>query len=359
MASLLGFVTRNWKLKLAALGLAVLLWITVTADQLAVQWMMVPVEVELRDPNHRMVQGPRPAEVQVRISGPRREFWDLGMNRPQLRLVLTDVQEGSHQFPLDPQQVQIPRRVARGLTPIDVSPSRVTLTFEQIATAAVPVQVEVGSQPNEEYALVDTLQVQPATVTVTGAGRLVTAVAAVRTEPVDLATEAGPFERRVAIDTAGLAGLEVTPLEVLVVGRVERAVQQVLPDVPVQAPPGVLVVPGAVDVRVWGAESVLRTISADALRVVVPPESIPADVTAGGATAPLRVDRLPAGVRATPEPRYVRVLAAPSPPDPGLQPGPALPVPGPAAPPAPPGEPGEPPASPPDTLPPDATPGSR
>jgi hypothetical protein len=340
--SLLGLITHNWKLKLSAFALAILLWLTVTADQVAIRWLMVPVEVELRDPNHQLLDGPQPREVQVRISGPRREFWDLGLNRPQLRLVLRDVEAGTHSYPLEPQLVQIPRRVARGLTPIDVAPGRVTLTFQRVATATVPLRVEVGTPPRDGYAIVDTLQAQPVTVTISGPAERVQAVQAVRTQALNLAREEGVFQQTVSIDTTGLGGLRLSHSQAIVSGRIEPAVQQLVVEVPVQSPPGVLVVPGAVDVQLWGAESTVRRLSAAGLRVVIPPGSIPASVPAGGVSAPVRVEPLPPGVRAVAEPRMVRVLAAPELPLPQVQPPTLLP-PGTPRPPAEPGEPEDPP----------------
>jgi hypothetical protein len=312
--AILGFFTHHWKLKLAAFALAMLLWITVTADQLAVRWLSVPVEIEMRNDQFQLVQGPIPEEIQVRISGPRREFWDLGVNRPHLRLVIDNITEGTQSFAVDPQQVQIPRRVARGLTAIDVSPARVTLTARRVATANVPVQLQVGEPLRGDYAFADTLQVEPATIRVRGPQERLANLQSVRTLPLDLSGETGAFQRTVPIDTVGLSGLDLSARHVTVSGRVEPAVQQVIVDVPVRSPAGVLVVPGAVEVHLWGAESVVRAMSATGIRVTVPPESIPADVGPGGTTAPLRVDQLPPGVRAVAEPRIVRILAAPTPP---------------------------------------------
>lgn len=314
MRSLLALFTHNWKLKLAAFGLAVLLWTTVTADQIAVRWLEVPVEVELRDDEYRLLQGPTPNQVQVRISGPRREFWDLGINRPSLRLVLAAAQEGTQSYPLDPQQVQIPRRVARGLTPVEVSPARVTLAFVRVADATVPVRLAMGDPLPDEYAFIDTPRVEPAMVLIRGPRERVAAVGAVQTRPVDFSREDGAFQRSVRIDTAGLAGLELSTREVTVTGRAERAVQLVITDVPIQSPSGVVVVPGAVDVQVWGAESVVRGLGSGSLRVVVPPETIGGEVGSDGRTVPLRIEGLPVGVRATAEPRVVRLLPAPEPP---------------------------------------------
>jgi hypothetical protein len=311
--SILGFVTHNWKLKLAAFALAMLLWVTVTADQIAIRWLLVPIAVDVQDPNFQVIEGPIPAEVQVRISGPRREFWDLGMNRPQLRLELANLQEGTHTFTLDPQQVQIPRRAARGLTPIDVRPARVTLSLQRAATVQVPVSLQIAAGPQPEFALVDSLRVVPALIRVTGPLARVNTVAGIRTHPIDLSQAEGDFERTVPLDTVGLAGLVVSTREVTVSGRIERALQRVIPDVPVAAPAGVLVVPGAVTVELRGAESVVRGMTAASLRAVVPPESVPTAITEGGTDAVVRIERLPPGVSAVAEPSRVRVLGLPSP----------------------------------------------
>jgi len=341
VSSILGFFTYNWKLKLSAFGLALLLWITVTADQLAVRWLAVPVDVEVRSEEFQLIQGPVPGEIQVRISGPRREFWDLGINRPHIRLVVEDVREGTQSYALDPQQVQIPRRVARGLSAVDVSPGRVTLSFQRVASATVPVRLQLGAALSGDLAMVDTLQAEPSSVRIRGPQERIANIQFVRTEPVDLSGVTGAFQRTIPLDTTGISGLELSHRQITVSGRIERAVQQVIRDVPVQSPPGVLVVPGSVDVQLWGAESVIGRMGAGAIRVTVPPESIPSEVGEGGRQAPLRVDQLPPGVRAVPDPRIVRVLAAPEPPAaPAIEPQlPAVPPPPAATPPdtAPPG----------------------
>jgi hypothetical protein len=320
--SLLGIVTYNWKLKLAAFGLAMLLWITVTADQTAVRWLPVTVDLDVREVGLRVVDGPVPAEVEVRVSGPRREFWDLAVNRPRVRLVIRNASEGSVRFRVDPQSVEIPRGAVRGLTATDVRPSTVTVMLEQVTTASVPVQVQVRDGPREGYAWVDTLEVRPGAVQVAGPADRVAEVRRLVTEPIDLGRETGTFERTVPIDTTGLGGLELSTTRVQVRGRFDRAIQVVIPNVPVQAPQGVLVVPGSVTVQVTGAESVVRRMTAASVRLSIPPEAIPPQVPTGGTTAVVRVEQAPQGIRLTVEPRIVRILAAPEVPTiTGPQPG--------------------------------------
>jgi hypothetical protein len=309
--SLLRLLIHNWKLKLAAFALGMLLWITVSADQDTRRLLRLPVVVEVRDPEFELLDGPTPAEIDVVFAGPWRELFDLGINRPPVNLVVGSIREGVQDVTIEPQFIEVPPR--RGISIVDVRPSTVRLTFQRLASAEVPVQLRVRSALRPDLALVDTLEAVPPRVRIFGPAARVRAVEAIATRPFGLPDEPGAFERRVPIDTTGLSELRLSSSEVVVTGRIERAVDAVLNGVPVQAPEGVLVLPGGVDVQLHGAESVVRALRPADVRVVVPPESIPAQLPAGGVMVPLRVQQLPAGVQAQPEPRAVRVTAAPPP----------------------------------------------
>jgi hypothetical protein len=307
--ALLGIIIRNWKLKLSAFALAMLLWITVSADQITARWLPVPVEIEIRDANHQLVAGPAPEDVEVRFSGPGRELWELAITRPPIRLIVRDASEGVQEFTLEPAQVQIPR--GRLITAVDVRPATIQLAFQRLASAQVPVQVQVRNGPGPEFMLVGSLRVQPTQVRVSGLATRVNVVDAVVTRPIDLSGEVGPFERRVALDTTGLSGLKLSTAEVVISGQIDRVAERIIPGMPVQAPPGTLVIPGSVELTVRGGESVLGALDRNALQVVIPAELVPARIPPLGTEVPLRVGGLPAGVQVVAEPRTIRLITAP------------------------------------------------
>lgn len=309
MRSLLGIIVQNWQLKLAAFALAVLLWITVSADQIAVRWLPVPVEVDVRDAEHALVRGPTPEEVEVRFSGPGRELWELAISRPPVRLVVRDASEGVQEFTLEPGQVQIPR--GRLITAVDVRPATVQLAFQRLASAQVPVQLQVGDGLGPELTLVDSVRVEPARIRVSGSAARVNAVDAVVTRPVDLPDDVGAFERRVALDTTGMSELRFSTTEVVISGQIDRAVERVIAGVPVRAPPGTLAIPSSVDLTVRGPESMVGALNPEALRVVVPAELVPARIPPLGTEVPVRVEGHPTRAEAVPEPRTVRLITAP------------------------------------------------
>jgi YbbR domain-containing protein len=309
MASLLSRLTNNWRLKLAAVALAVLLWVVLSADQITSQWLPVPVEVQVRDPGYELTDGPIPDQVDVRFSGPRQRLWELAVDRPSLVLRVADV--GDNQvFILEPSMVRIPSGLT-GVAAQDVRPSSIRLAFARIETRDVPVALQVSRGPREAHVLADTLRVQPSRIRVTGPAQRVGAIDVVNTRPLDLSREDSVFTRSVALDTTGLSGLQLSTSEVQVSGRVDPLAGRVITGVPVVAPGGASVVPNEVQVHLHGPESVVQGLNAARLRVSIPPDAIPAQIPFTGVVLPVRAESVPAGIEVRVVPETVRVMPAP------------------------------------------------
>jgi len=124
---LLRRATAHWKLKLAALALAVLLWVVFTAEQVTTQWIPVPVEAVVRDPGYVLVGQPDPAVVRVRFRGPGRELWEVALRPPALVLPVRDV-GAARSFVVEASMVDVPERVRAVAT--DVRPAVVRLDLQ-------------------------------------------------------------------------------------------------------------------------------------------------------------------------------------------------------------------------------------
>lgn len=319
-------LAENWKLKLAALALAVLLWSVVSAEQVTTQWLPIPVEVQVLDPSQVLVEGPEPPEVSVRFAGPGRELWELALNRPVLTLPVTEVGNGRI-YVLEPQMVRLPSGLSA--TALDVRPGTVRLSFQPIATREVPVRVQVGTASMRRWVLADSLEVAPTTVRVSGPAEVVDAIEGVRTRPITIATEDSVFALRVALDTADLEGVRLSVGQVRVSGRVDRRVERTVDRVPVVPPAGTAVSPAQGTVVVQGAEPLVTAMDGALLRLGVPPDSLPPVLGPEGVELPLVVRGLPPGVRAAVDPARVRVLPAGLP-APDTAPAPGEPPPEPA-----------------------------
>lgn len=310
-------ITQNWQLKVAALALAVLLWVVVSAEQVTTQWIPVPVRVAPRNPEYVVTGGPIPLEVEVRFAGPGRELWELAIDRPVLVLPLNEVDEENQVFVLDPRMVRIPNGLS--VTPLDVRPSSVRVLTQRVVSRDLPVRVRIARRSQERFVVLDTPQVTPMTVRVSGPASQVTRMDAVVTEPVDLGTADSLVTTRVSLDADSLGGLQVSAGVVEVAVRVDRIVERILPSIPVEPLDGVDIVPGRVDVRVQGPSRQVRALDPSGLTVSVLVDSIPPGASSAGAAAPVRVDGLPPGITARTVPVMVRVslpdLATPPEPD--------------------------------------------
>jgi YbbR domain-containing protein len=303
VASFFRRLADNWKLKVLAFALAVLLWVVVSADQVTSTWIGVPLEVQVTDPGYQVLTNDVPREVQVRFAGPGRDLLDLAIRRPPLRLTIPDVDD-RETWALDPRMVQIPGQVA--VNALDVRPATVRLQFSRIDTRTVPVRVQVDDQLDGDWMVVDTLQAEPSGVRISGPAGSLAGIGEIPTRPVQLTGEDTVIDDVVPLDTTGLRGLTLSHHSVRVTGTLDRVVERTVP-VPVDVGPGIVISPRQVTVHLRGPASVVEgplpfsrvAVAVDELPVRVPPE---------GVMLPLRLDRLRAGVEATIEPSAVRLF---------------------------------------------------
>jgi YbbR domain-containing protein len=306
VAAALKALTRNWKLKLLAFALALLLWIVVSAEQVTSNWIPVPLEVYVADPSYRLVEGAAPREVEVRFAGPGRELWDLVIRRPPLRLTVTDVQRTTEVFPLDPRLVRLPTQLS--VTAQDVRPPSVRLEFIRVATRAVPVRVPIAEGLPNGLTLVGGLQVRPTQIQVSGPAQRLGEIESITTRPLDLSAVDTSFTLQLDVDTTRLRGLDLATRQVRVSGEVDRVAERRFAPVPVDIGGGIDLRPREVEVRVVGPRSVIQQMTPDAFRVVVSIDSIPTRIPPEGIPVPLRVERLPEGVQAEVTPRTAQLF---------------------------------------------------
>ncbi len=126
-------VLRNWQLKLAALALAVLLWVLVRAEQPTEQWMQVRVETQMLDPAYTLAAPPTPQVVQVRFAGKWREIGELALEKPVLVLHVRNVGR-QRTFVLEPAMVRLPDGARGRVSALDVRPGLVRLALQPVPT---------------------------------------------------------------------------------------------------------------------------------------------------------------------------------------------------------------------------------
>ncbi|HET7275397.1 MAG TPA: hypothetical protein VFI91_09565 [Longimicrobiaceae bacterium] len=312
---------QDWKLKLLAGVLAVLLWVVVSGKEVTSEWIRLPLQVSVTDPSYELVESSVPDEVEVRFAGAGGDLLDVGLRRPPVRLTISEVSDADEPVPLEPRMVSLPDQIA--VEAQDVRPSAVRLQFRRISTRSIPVQTVIGNGLGIEFTLVDTLEVRPAQVEISGPAERVAEFDFIATVPINLSAGDSTFARAVRLDTSAFGGVQLSQTVVRVAGRVDRLVARTIPDVPISVGAGVALRPAEVDVTVRGAESVVGSLTPSDFRVVVAIDAIPSFIPTAGIEVPVGVEGLRPGLVAQPAPRTVRLLPARVPPDTTTTPPPA------------------------------------
>lgn len=304
VADLWGRLVKSWPRKLAALAVAMFVWLTVATDATttAQRSLLVPLVVEGLDAD-RLAVG-LPERVEVTVSGAPNRVDRL---RPESFDAVLDLRDAVGAF-----QVEVAVAPPQGITLERVTPSEVIGELETVVVLEVPVRATVAGAlgPDERLAATAT----PAQAQVRGRGAVVAQVVAV-VAPVaaeDARTAVAATVAPYAVDAAGRPVLDVaiTPdrvaLELAVEPvRVERRLPLVV--IPPVAPTWTALADAPEDVLVTGPASRLAELTA--IEALV---QLPTEVPAGGRyTRPLTL-ALPAGVFALEAPT-ASVLYTPTP----------------------------------------------
>ncbi len=213
MRWLLDRLTHNWTLKLAALGLAILLWSLVKSEELTrVTVPDIPVQVLLRDPGWDPAEPPSPQTVSVVFTGPVREVVRLAVERPRVVVPVEQVTDSVEVLVLRTAWVQLYGSFTRTRAE-DIRPSTVRLVFDPVSTRLVPLALPTRGALPPGIALEGPVRIEPPSVRVSGPKRRLEGIDSIELPPLDLTHVTGPTTLRVGVDTAGL-GLLVSPTTV-------------------------------------------------------------------------------------------------------------------------------------------------
>ena len=270
--SLPGLIIRNWRLKIAALALAMLLWVTMRLTDDRVGRVTIP-DVEVRvEQVHRdwfLRQAPLPSTVQMSVSGPQGALVRAAMSRPAMVIRVDSVFSEDSVVTLIPDWVS---NVDRSSVTIEnFAPSSVRLLFERNKEEEIPVSLRLTGSLPDSLAMVDEPRANLLFTRVRGAASVVDGLETVFLEPFDLGRMTGSGRYDVALDTAGLGGLAVNPVSATLTVEVATRESRVVA-LPVAFPGSaaeLLAEPATVAVTLYGAEEVLERVDSTALRLRV------------------------------------------------------------------------------------------
>ncbi len=210
--SFAGIVTRNWRLKVSAFALAVLLWGTMrlTDDQISrLEIPAVQVRVDQTDPGWLLRGAPSPATVEMTVSGPMGDLLRAAMAEPVIVIPVDSVPDGDLIFELADDWV---RNLDRGSVTIeDFVPSSVRLLLERYRVDEIPVSMRLAGRLADSLALLAEPRANLLFAQVRGPESEIDALETIFLRSFDLGAVTGPGRFEVEVDTTRLGGLLVTP----------------------------------------------------------------------------------------------------------------------------------------------------
>jgi YbbR domain-containing protein len=191
-------LSRNAGLRAIALLLAVGLWMFVNAGQRnAVVTLSVPVSYRSLPPGYVIVNHP-PDFVKIEVAGSRTLLSLLDPERLTVRLDLTGVPLGHSDFKIGPAQFTVPPRT----TVTRVTPDEAQIDIDRVISRELPVHVNLVG-PVAKGHQINSIELQPATVSVSGPSRFVAPLVRAETDPFDVRGADADLERVVGIQNPG------------------------------------------------------------------------------------------------------------------------------------------------------------
>jgi YbbR domain-containing protein len=299
-AKLWQLLNRNWPIKLAAVFLAVMLYVAVQLQRPVTENFAMKLDVDV-PPGRSLRQ--KPPTVWVTISGKGTEVLRLRSFPSTIRKAVPDtLSAATWLVRLENADVAIPK--GADVFVYEITPREVTLSLDSVVRKDVPVVPLVTVVPESNHVMRREIGFAPTAVRLVGPERELAGIESVTTVPTQLTSVAGVFQHAVAIDTAPLGVVRVSPKEVTVSGETTPLAERTFAGITVESGAGqfvgVTVDPPRVQVAVRGPADRLEHLTRDSVRVV-------AVSAAAGGYARLRVLG-PAGVdvRAIPESVAVR-----------------------------------------------------
>jgi YbbR domain-containing protein len=180
-------------LKVVSIGLAALLWLVVSGEQIVERSLRIPLEFTNLPARLELVGNP-PDMVEVRVRGSSGSLSRIAPGELVAVMDLRAAKPGERLFHLASKDVRVPF----GLDVVQVVPSSVTVRFEPSMRKKVPIAPAVQGEPAPGF-VVGTVSAEPPTVEVIGPAGALQSLTEAITEAVVVTGASGPITETVTV----------------------------------------------------------------------------------------------------------------------------------------------------------------
>jgi YbbR domain-containing protein len=173
------FCTRNVKLKLLSLAIAMLLWWTVAREPEAQMLMRVPIEF-YHVPKDLQFSSEAEPQAQIRVRGPVHVLRELAQADVHPVIDLSNAKTGEQTYPIRPNSIHLPK----GAEIEQIIPAQLRLSLDRPLQRNVPVRARITGTLVSGFRI-GAILVEPQTVQIDGPSRRVKLIESALTDPVD------------------------------------------------------------------------------------------------------------------------------------------------------------------------------
>ena len=177
---MLSLFKRNLAYKLASIGFAVALWVTVVVIGQTVVSVEVPLEYVNLDEGV-LVADVAQRNLTLTLKGHERLLHAMGPDALKVRLDMSGLGVGRHSYQVEGRHIKHPAT----LRLVSVKPSLLNIRLEERVTREVPVRAVITGLPMKGYA-VNGVEVTPGTVEASGGKSLLSRLRRLDAGPVDV-----------------------------------------------------------------------------------------------------------------------------------------------------------------------------
>lgn len=291
-------VLENWRVKLAAILIAILFWFAVVTEgefEYEVDLPIVPTDI----PRGKTLSQPLPEKARVRLEGRGKAMLALLFYRDARVIIDCSDIHRSRRIALTTQMVEPPRRRGAILAREILYPDSVWIGLSSLIRRIVPVIPSVTIQTVPGYILAAPISVNPDSILVDGAEEEVRGINKLLTEERTFNGVKSSLRHRLKIIPPKDASINLSVDGVEFSADVQKLIERTLEEIPVEiknSPPSlqVTVVPSTVKLRLEGGEKILLDLRREDVHVYIDYERASREPAKFGHAAYISV---PPGVR--------------------------------------------------------------
>jgi YbbR domain-containing protein len=270
------FLRHDIGLKVAALALAVFLWVNVAERRQVEVIADLPLKYTNMAPD-MMFASEVPMVAQARIRG-RGKFLKWRIGDVYFAIDLSPAGAGIVTHVVSPSEVVVPPDKEIEVLEV-IEPKAIRVELDTLVTRKVPPQLIFEGDVPRDKVVIGQPSAEPNEIVISGAESVVGILTAVATEQIDVGQLAKKGKVTARIDLSNLPFVTSDVEEIVVSVRVESRKELGIPGVPVEAVSGRGVkgkfTPDSLDVMISGAESQVDSLDPHELRLVVDVTNLP------------------------------------------------------------------------------------